>query len=171
MGGNIAFAIPAEQAGLFQHNLLRELSCATGQPLGADIVRAALLLRVATFATGASAVRLELVESLAALLNRGLTPVVPRYGSVGASGDLIPSAYVARALVGWAKWTIKVREWRPPKPSRRAGLAPLSLAAKEGLALINGTTVMTAVAALLWVDAGRVLRLLRDRAGGGSPRR
>jgi phenylalanine ammonia-lyase len=160
VGGNIAFAIPAEQAGLFQHNLLRELSCATGQPLGADIVRAALLLRVATFATGASAVRVELVESLMALLNHGLTPVVPRYGSVGASGDLIPSAYVARALVGMGEVDYQGQRMPATEALTRAGLTPLNLAAKEGLALINGTTVMTAVAALLWVDAGRVLRAL-----------
>ncbi len=160
VGGNIAFPIPPEQAGLFQLNLLRELSCATGQPLGADTVRAAMLLRVATFATGASAVRVELVESLIALLNRGLTPIVPRYGSVGASGDLIPSAYVARPLVGMGEVEYHGQRIPATEALKRAGLVPLSLAAKEGLALINGTTVMTAVATLLWVDAGRVLRAL-----------
>jgi len=100
VGGNIKFALTEDQAERLQHNLMRHLSCATGQPLPRDMVRAALLLRVVTFATGASAVRVELVEALLELLNRGITPVVPRYGSVGASGDLMPSAYIARALVG-----------------------------------------------------------------------
>jgi histidine ammonia-lyase len=100
VGGNIKFALTPDQSELLQHNLMRHLSCATGQPLPSDVVRAAMLLRVATFATGASAVRVELVEALIALLNHGITPVVPRYGSVGASGDLMPSAYIARALVG-----------------------------------------------------------------------
>jgi phenylalanine ammonia-lyase len=102
----------------------------------------------------------ELVESLVALLNRGLTPIVPRYGSVGASGDLIPSAYVARALVGMGEVEYQGQRMPASDALTRAGITPLQLAAKEGLALINGTTVMTAVAALLCVDAGRVLRAL-----------
>src|SRR5271157_3056780 len=100
VGGNIGISLAPEQMELLQHNLVRHLSCATGEPLPRDVVRAATLLRMATFVTGTSAVRNELVDALASLLNRGITPVVPRYGSVGASGDLMPSAYIARALVG-----------------------------------------------------------------------
>ena len=160
VGGNIKFALTPDQAELLQHNLMRHLSCATGQPLAPDIVRAAMLLRVATFATGASAVRVELVEALIELLNRGITPVVPRYGSVGASGDLMPSAYVARALVGMGGVEYQGRHMSALDALKHAGLEPIRFAPKEGLALINGTTMMTAVATLVWTDARRVLRAL-----------
>jgi histidine ammonia-lyase len=96
VGGNVGISLAPDQMDLLQHNIVRHLACATGQPLPRDVVRAATLLRLATFSTGTSAVRNELVDALAALLNSGITPVVPRYGSVGASGDLIPSAYIAR---------------------------------------------------------------------------
>ena len=160
VGGNIKFALAPEQAEQLQHNLMRHLSCATGKPLPSDVVRAAMLLRVLTFATGASAVRVELVEGLIALLNRGITPVVPRYGSVGASGDLMPSAYIARTLVGMGGVEYEGRTMAALEALKQAGLEPLRFAPKEGLALINGTTVMTAAATLVWVDARRVLRAL-----------
>ena len=134
VGGNVGISLAPEQMELLQHNLVRHLSCATGQPLPHDVVRAATLLRVATFVTGASAVRVELVEALAALLNHGITPVVPRYGSVGASGDLMPSAYIARVLVGMGEVEYRgaaharagsARSSRPRSPSvsrpKRAG--------------------------------------------------
>jgi phenylalanine ammonia-lyase len=160
VGANIRFELTADQAELLQHNLMRHLSCATGQPLPGDVVRAAMLLRVATFAMGASAVRPELVDALIELLNRGLTPVVPRYGSVGASGDLMPSAYVARVLVGMGGVEYRGRHMPALEALKLADLEPIRFAPKEGLALLNGTTMMTAVAALLWVDAWRVLRAL-----------
>ena len=160
VGGNVGISLPPEQMDLLQHNLVRHLACATGQPLPGDVVRAATLLRVATFATGASAVRPELVDALAALLNRGVTPVVPRYGSVGASGDLMPSAYIARVLVGLGEAEFQGRRLAAAEALEAAGIAPIRFAPKEGLALINGTTVMTAVASLVWMDAFRVLRAL-----------
>jgi len=160
LGGNIKFALQAEQAELLQHNIMRHLSCATGAPLPSDCVRAAMLLRLATFATGFSGVRIELVDALAALLSHGVTPVVPRYGSVGASGDLMPSAYIARVLIGMGEAEYQGTRMPAPDALSRAGLAPIRFAPKEGLALINGTTMMTAIAALLWQDAGRVLRAL-----------
>ena len=160
VGGNIKFTLTPDQAELLQHNIMRHLSCATGAPLPVDVVRAAMLLRVATFATGASAVRPVVVEGLIELLNRGITPVVPRYGSVGASGDLMPSAYVARALVGMGGVEYQGRHMSALDALKLADLEPIRFAPKEGLALINGTTMMTAVAALLWVDARRVLRAL-----------
>jgi phenylalanine ammonia-lyase len=166
IGGNVGISLAPEQMETLQHNLVTYLGCATGAPLPADVVRAAILLRMATFATGASAVRNELVDALGALLNKGVTPVVPRYGSVGASGDLMPSAYIARVLAGQGEaW---VGQALPPANSpvpaldalRAARIYPIRFAPKEALALINGTTVMTAVAALLQVDASRVLRAL-----------
>ena len=100
-----------------QHNLVTYLGCATGAPLPTDVVRAAMLLRVATFVTGTSAVRNELVDALAMLLNRGVTPVVPRYGSVGASGDLMPSAYIARVLIGQGEAEFRASACRRSKRS------------------------------------------------------
>jgi phenylalanine ammonia-lyase len=160
VGGNIGISLAPEQMDTLQHNLMRHLACGTGAPLPNDVVRAATLLRVVTFATGASAVRNVLVDALAALLNRGVTPVVPRYGSVGASGDLMPSAYIARVLVGSGEAEVQGRRLPAEEALESVGLRPMRFAPKEGLALINGTTVMTGAAALLWVDACRVLRAL-----------
>ena len=164
VGGNVGISLPAEKMELLQHNLVRHLGCATGQPLPNDVVRAAILLRLATFSTGASAVRPELVSALAALLNRRVTPVVPRYGSVGASGDLMPSAYIARVLVGMGEAEFEGRRMAATEALEAAGLKPIPFAPKEALALINGTTVMTACAALLWIDARRVLEALLSAA-------
>jgi phenylalanine ammonia-lyase len=164
VGGNVGISLPAEKMELLQHNLVRHLGCATGQPLPNDVVRAAILLRLATFSTGASAVRPELVSALAALLNRRVTPVVPRYGSVGASGDLMPSAYIARVLIGAGEAEFDGRRMAATEALEAAGLKPIPFAPKEALALINGTTVMTACAALLWIDARRVLEALLSAA-------
>jgi phenylalanine ammonia-lyase len=160
VGGNIKFALDAEQTERFQHNLMNHLSCGTGAPLPRDVVRAAMLLRLATFSRGTSAVRWELVSALEELLNRGIVPVVPRYGSVGASGDLMPSAYIARTLLGMGQVDYQGRRVPAGEALQAAGLATLRFAPKEGLALINGTTAMTAFAALVWLDAWRVLRAL-----------
>ncbi len=160
VGGNIGISLAPEQMEPMQHNLVRHLACGTGAPLPHDVVRAATLLRVATFLTGASAVRVETVEALAELLNRGITPVVPRYGSVGASGDLMPSAYIARVLVGMGEAEFEGRRLPALEALNAAGLQPMRFAPKEALALINGTTVMTASAALVWVDAFHALRAM-----------
>jgi len=160
VGGNVGISLAPDQMELLQHNLVRHLSCATGAPLPNDVVRAATLLRVATFLSGASAVRNELVDALADLLNYDVTPIVPRYGSVGASGDLMPSAYIGRVLVGMGEAEFQGERWPAAEALQAAGLSPIRFAPKESLALMNGTTVMTAVAALVWVDAFRVLRAL-----------
>lgn len=160
VGGNVGISLPPEEMELLQHNLVTYLGCATGQPLPADVVRAAMVLRVATFVTGASAVRNEIVDALLALLNKGVTPVVPRYGSVGASGDLMPSAYVARVLVGQGEVEYRGRRMKSIEALQEARIHPAGFASKEALALINGTTFMTAVAALLYVDMTRVLRAM-----------
>ena len=165
VGGNIKFALQPDQTELLQTNIMRHLSCGTGAPLPPDTVRAAMLLRLATFATGFSGIRLELTESLVALLSRGVTPVVPRYGSVGASGDLMPSAYIARVLIGMGEAEFAGARMPASEALSRAGLAPIHFGPKEGLALINGTTMMTAIAALAWLDAGRILRALLGAIG------
>jgi phenylalanine ammonia-lyase len=165
IGGNLKYSLTPEQAGLLQQNIMRHLSCATGQPLPDEIVRGAMLLRLATFATGCSGVRPELCQALLKLLNAGVTPVVPRYGSVGASGDLMPSAYIARVLIGMGEANYKGERLAAPEALRRAGLEIITFAPKEGLALINGTTMMTSVAALLLPDAVSTLRALLRAIG------
>lgn len=165
VGGNVGISLAPDQMDLLQHNIVRYLACATGTPLPADIVRAATLLRIVTFATGASAVRNELVDALAALLNRGVTPVVPRYGSVGASGDLMPSAYIGRVLAGQGEAEVRGRRMPAMEALEAAGMRPIRFLPKEALALINGTTFMTGAASLIWFDARRVLRALLGAVG------
>ena len=158
VGTNAVFLIPRNQVEIFQERALQQLCCGTGPMLEAEIVRASMFLRAVTFALGYSGVRPELIEQLTRLLNEQITPLVPRYGSVGASGDLIPSAYVGRALLGQGRVLYRGRPGTARRALERAGIAPLRLAAKEGIALINGTTLMTGVAALVVQDADAVLR-------------
>lgn len=131
-----------------QANLVRSHASGVGEPLPEDVVRAMMLVLAASLARGRSGVRPVLVEAIAALLNAGVTPVVPSRGSVGASGDLAPLAHVALVLIGEGEATHRGRLLPGGEALRAAGVAPVELAAKEGLALINGTHLMCAVAAL-----------------------
>jgi phenylalanine ammonia-lyase len=151
-GGNVRFLIPQEDLTFHQENLFRFLTCGVGQPLPEDAVRAAMLLRANALAKGLSGVRLEIIERMLDLLNHGITPVVPRYGSVGASGDLIPSAYISRVLLGHGEVMVRGQKVAAREALRSAKIEPLKLQAKEGLALINGTTVMTGMGALVIYD-------------------
>jgi histidine ammonia-lyase len=148
--------IASQQIELLQQNLIRSHCAGLGSPIAEEAVRAILLLRANCLAKGFSGVRPLVVERLLDLLNARLHPVVPRKGSVGASGDLAPLAQVALALIGEGE--IWVRGERRPagEALQAAGLAPLSLAAKEGLSLINGTQVSTAIGALTLLDAERL---------------
>ena len=159
-GGNVRFLIPDTDLSFHQTNLLRSLSCGVGQPLPADAVRAAMLLRANALAKGLSGVRREIIERLVDLLNHRITPVVPRYGSVGASGDLIPSAYIGRVLLGEGEVIYQGGRVPAAEALRHANLAPSELTAKEGLALVNGTTVMTGIAALVIYDGAYLARLV-----------
>jgi histidine ammonia-lyase len=147
---------PADLARL-QTNLLRSHACGVGPPFPARVVRAMLALRANALAAGRSGVRPAVVESLVALLNAGIHPVVPSQGSVGASGDLAPLAHLAAALVGEGDVERGGLVVPARAALREAGLAPLTLGAKEGLALINGTQAMVAVGGLALVDAARLL--------------
>jgi phenylalanine ammonia-lyase len=152
-GGNARFVIPTEELAHHQQNLLEFLSCGIGEPLTEEVVRAAILLRANALSRGLSGVRMVVIERLLDLLNHGITPVVPRYGSVGASGDLCPSAYIARAMLGRGSVTYRGHRAPAGEALQKEGIPPLALEAKEGLALLNGTTVMTAVAAAVVDDA------------------
>jgi histidine ammonia-lyase len=151
--------IPPESLGALQINLVRSHAGGVGQPLSVPEARAMLLLRANVLAKGFSGVRTELVELLVAMLNAGVTPVIPEKGSVGASGDLAPLAHLALVTIGEGEAYFKDERLPGGEALRRAGLAPTVLAAKEGLALLNGTQAMNAVGLLALERARRLVRL------------
>ena len=159
--------IPADRLCDLQVNLLRSHACGLGNPLSDAEVRAMILLRANVLAKSLSGVRKDTIEMLIALLNAGVHPVVPEKGSVGASGDLAPLAHLALVLIGEGEAVFHGERIGGGEALRRAGLAPLRLEAKEGLALLNGTQAMTAVASLALYDAQRLVRLA-DVAGAMS---
>jgi histidine ammonia-lyase len=150
-----------------QVNLVRSHAGGVGNPLSEAESRAMLLLRANVLAKGFSGVRPVLLELLVALLNADVHPVVPEKGSVGASGDLAPLAHLALVLIGEGEAFYRGERIAGREALHRAGLQPLQLSAKEGLALLNGTQAMTAVGALAVSRAQRVVRLA-DLAGAMS---
>ncbi|HEV2755385.1 MAG TPA: histidine ammonia-lyase [Actinomycetota bacterium] len=142
-----------------QRDIVRSHATAIGPPLPRDVVRAMLLLRARTFAFGVSGVRFEIVERLAALLNAGVHPVVPSQGSLGASGDLAPLAHLALPLLGEGQAEVRGRVLPGAEALAAAGIEPLRLSYKEGLALVNGTEMMLALGILLVAGARRVARV------------
>ena len=149
--------IDAADAAQLQLNLVRSHAIGVGEPLPAEVVRGMLMLLANSLSKGHSGVRPELVELLLGLLERDVLPVVPSRGSVGASGDLAPLAHVAVVLCGEGEATLAGERLPGGEALRRAGLAPIELAAKEGLALINGTHLMAACGGLALRDARRLL--------------
>ncbi len=145
--------IPAGELRELQRNLVRSHAAGVGTPLPEDVVRATMLLLAASLSRGCSGVRPEIVEHIVAMLGASVTPVVPSVGSVGASGDLAPLAHIALVLIGEGKaWAGREGPLDGAEALRRAGLQPMALEAKEGLALINGTHLMAAEGALLCED-------------------
>ena len=140
--------ISPDQVTALQRNLVRSHACGTGDPFSQEIVRAMLLLRANVLASGYAGCRPVVVERLLAMLDAGVHPVVPSQGSVGASGDLAPLAHLALPLIGEGEAVFKGRRLPGGEALQRAGLEPLELEAKEGLALINGTQASAAAAAL-----------------------
>src|SRR5690348_6050857 len=140
--------IDPAQARQLQLNIVRSHACGVGEPLAAAETRAMLLLRANGLAAGLSGVRPAVVDLLCQFLNHGIHPVVPRRGSVGASGDLAPLAHLARALVGEGEVYYQPRPNGPARlidasaALKRSNLRPLQLQAKEGLSLVNGTQAM-----------------------------
>ncbi len=149
--------IAPEESGRLQTNLLVSHAVGVGRPLDREVVRAMLLLRANTLALGHSGCRVAVVDRLLDLLRLGIHPVVPEQGSVGASGDLAPLAHLALSLIGRGEVESGGRRMPAADALRDAGLEPLHLEAKEGLALLNGTQMMSAVGALVLHDAERLL--------------
>jgi histidine ammonia-lyase len=159
--------IPAGDRARLQRNLVLSHAGGVGALLADEEVRAVMLLLAAALARGASGVRTELIDSLVACLNRRVHPVVPEQGSLGSSGDLAPLAHVAACLIGEGEAWMEGRRVPAREALDRAGLAPLQLAAKEGLALLNGTHLMAGLGALAVIDASR-LEQVADIAGAMS---
>ncbi len=159
--------IPHESLAQLQTNLVRSHAGGVGNPLAESESRAMLLLRANVLAKGFSGVRPELVDLLVAMLNAGVHPVIPERGSVGASGDLAPLAHLALVVIGEGEAFYEGERRPGGEAMGRAGLVPLALGAKEGLALLNGTQAMTAVGALAIGRARRLARLA-DVAGAMS---
>ena len=151
-------AVPADDAARLQENLLVSHAAGVGEPLPRDVVRAMLLLRANTLALGHSGCRPLIVDRLLDFLGRGIHPVVPEHGSVGASGDLAPLAHLALPLIGRGRVELEGQLVPGLIALREVGLQPLVLEPKEGLALLNGTQLMSAIGALLLVDADRLVR-------------
>jgi histidine ammonia-lyase len=157
-GRFVSRSIPEEQTEELQLRLLRSHACGVGEPYPDEIVRAAMLLRANTLAKGNSGARVDTAELLVECLARGVLPVVPSRGSVGASGDLAPLAHLALPLVGEGEAFLGGERLPGHEALVRTGLEPIRLAAKEGLSLINGTQFMAATAALGLVRGRRLAR-------------
>ncbi|POB09991.1 histidine ammonia-lyase [Sulfobacillus sp. hq2] len=160
--------IPADKRQTLQVNLLRSHSAGVGTPFSETVVRGMMALRANALAKGYSGVRPVVVEQLVNLLNKNVVPVIPSQGSVGASGDLAPLAHLALVLIGEGMATYQGQVLPGAKALERAGLTPLVLEAKEGLALINGTQAMGAMGVLAvheatgladWADAAAALSI------------
>jgi histidine ammonia-lyase len=167
--------ISREKIRQLQVNLVRSHACGVGRPLSDAETRAMLLLRANAIAKGFSGVRPVVAETLCAMLNRGVHPVVPSQGSVGASGDLAPLAHLAQVAIGEGEASYQGRAVPGGDAMQKAGIAPLALEAKEGLALLNGTQGMLALLALalreaqIAVDTADVAAALSLDALRGSP--
>jgi histidine ammonia-lyase len=156
-GDLASVTIEPAQTGELQRNLVRSHAAGVSEPLPAEVVRAMMLLRANALAVGLSGVRPALPQLLCGMLNAEVHPLVPSRGSVGASGDLAPLAHLALVLIGEGEaWLDDAGPGPGGEALARAGLEPLVLEAKEGLALLNGTQLMGALAALALVDARRL---------------
>lgn len=146
-------SVSPEDRNTLQKNIIMSHAGGIGEPLPRDAVRAMMLLRANSLTKGYSGVRLEVVQLLLDMLNSRIHPVVPCKGSVGASGDLIPLAHIALAMIGLGEVEYKGKVLPSADAFRQAGLHPVSLSAKEGLALINGTQYMSGLGCLAVQDA------------------
>lgn len=151
--------IKAEDSRILQRNYLLSHAAGTGPIFNTQITRSAMLLRANALAKGFSGIRLETLQLLIDCLNHGIHPLIPEQGSVGASGDLAPLAHLALVLIGEGKAEYQGQILTGKEALSKAGLSPLELEAKEGLALTNGTQIMAAMGALLVIAANRLVKI------------
>lgn len=146
--------VPQDQTAKLQKNLIISHSCCVGNPLSEEVVRGMMFLRVANLSIGNSGIRRGTLEKLMELLNKGVHPIIPEKGSLGASGDLAPLAHMVLVMLGLGEAFHKGEKLSGKEALEKAGIEPLPfLSSKEGLALINGTQVMTSIGALAVHDA------------------
>jgi histidine ammonia-lyase len=151
--------IPKDQIEQLQINLIRSHSAGVDEPLTTEVVRALMLLRANTLAKGYSGIRLETLETLVEMLNKRVHPMIPAKGSVGASGDLAPLSHMILVLMGEGKAEYQGKIMSGKEALEEAGIKPVHLELKEGVALNNGTQLMTAVAALAVYDAENLIAI------------
>ena len=159
--------VPPTDLRQLQLNLVRSTACGVGQPLSEAEARVMLLLRANVLARGYSGARAVVIETLLAMLERGVTPVIPEKRSVGASGDLAPLAHLALVVIGEGEAFYRGQRMAGAEALRLAEIRPIQLEAKEGLALLNGTQAMSAVGGLALHRAGRLARIA-DLSGAMS---
>ena len=150
--------IPPEDVEKLQENIILSHAVGTGPELPAEVVRAMMIIRANTLAKGHSGIRLETLQLMLSLLNKNILPIIPSRGSLGASGDLAPLAHMALPLIGQGEVRFNGEIRSSAEVLQENGLKPIKLSAKEGLALTNGTTLMTAIGALQAYDAAVVLK-------------
>lgn len=148
--------IPPENIAELQLNLIRSHAVSVGEPYSTTITRAIMLLRINVLAKGHSGIRLQTLEALVEMLNQGVHPLIPMRGSVGASGDLSPLSHLALVLIGEGEAEYQGQTMSGKEAMQAAGIEPVVLQAKEGLALNNGTQVMAAIGALAVIDLERL---------------
>ena len=152
-------SISKEQAGELQRNLIISHSCGVGDHFPEEVVRAIMVLRVNALSKGFSGIRLETINGLVEMLNKGVHPAIPEKGSLGASGDLAPLSHMVLPLIGEGEAYYQGKLMNGAEAMKAAGITPVRLTSKEGLALINGTQVMTAVGLLTAYDAMNLSKL------------
>ena len=145
--------IPLEDTAALQRNLIISHSCGMGDPYPTEVVRGAMLLRINALARGNSGVRLSTLMTMVNMLNKNVHPVIPQKGSLGASGDLAPLSHIILVMLGEGEAEYEGVRMSGQEAMDKAGIPTIELSAKEGLALINGTQIMTSMAALLCHDA------------------
>ena len=150
--------ISRDENAELQRNLIMSHACGLGDPFPEEVVRAMALLRANALAVGYSGIKPRTLRALVDMLNAGVTPIVPEKGSLGASGDLAPLSHMVLVLIGMGEALYRGRRMPGAEALAAAGLKPVQLAAKEGLALINGTQAMTALGALACFDARKLVR-------------
>lgn len=157
--------ISKEDLQQLQLNLIRSHSAGVGEALPKEVVRAMMILRANALCRGHSGVRKSVIDAIADMLNAGVHPLVPSRGSVGASGDLAPLAHIALALIGEGKVEMNGEVMDSAEALEKAGITPVVLMEKEGLALINGTQLMTGIGAIAVHEAERMIKVLDAVAG------
>lgn len=151
--------ISKEETQDLQTNLIISHSCGVGNPLDEEVSKAIMLLRVNNLVKGHSGVRLETVETLVNMINKGVHPVIPEKGSLGASGDLAPLSHMVLVMLGLGEAFYKGERMAGEAAMQAAGIPTIKLTSKEGLALINGTQVMTAVGTIAAYEAAQLIKL------------